>query len=109
MGGHGIARPGMMLGSITGASFHLRQFAARLTYLLTHVFIQRVLSGTCRENQGKPGKVQKELATEWYDWLRAKPSANIQLSDMVTFSMGNAANLNFDALNDPQFLFDHIT
>jgi hypothetical protein len=69
MGDHRISRPGLMLGSIMGASLGLRHFAARLNYLLTHVFIQRVLSGTCRENQGKPGTVQRELATVWYNWL----------------------------------------
>ena len=99
----------MMLGSITGASLGLPWFAARLNYLLTHVFIKPVLSESCGDNQGNPGKVQRELATEWYKWLQAEPSANVRLLDAITFAMGNGATFHFDALNDPQFLFDHIT
>lgn len=109
MGGHGIARPGMMMGKVSEASPALRRFSARMSYLLTHVFIHRVLNGTSRENQGNPSKVRKELASDWYDWLQAKPSDNIRISDTITFALGNGTTVHFDALNDPRLLFDHIT
>lgn len=108
-GGFGIARPGLMDGKVKVASDGLRRFSARLGYLLTHVFIARVLSGTCREQQGYPSKIRRRLAANWYVWLKANPSSNIRLPDAITFSIGNGAIIHFDSLNDPRFLFDHIT
>lgn len=108
-GGLGIARPGTMAGKVNMASTGLRHFAARLGYLLTHVFIMRVLSCSSREGQGNSSKVRRELAADWFEWLQANPYADIRLPEAVTFSFGNGATLHFDALNDPRFLFDQVT
>jgi hypothetical protein len=76
---------------------------------MTHVFVHRVLSGTCRQQQGYLSKICRRLAANWYVWLQANPSSNIRLPDAITFSIGNGATIHFDSLNDPSFLFDHIT
>jgi hypothetical protein len=107
---HGTARVGWEL--LVPVRWPVRStchFAARLAYLLTHVFIMRVLSCSSREGQGNSSKVRRELAADWFEWLQANPYADIRLPEAVTFSFGNGATLHFDALNDPRFLFDQVT
>jgi hypothetical protein len=81
MGGLGIARPGIMMGKIKHASMGLCRFTARLGYLSTHVFIQPILSGTCREQQGNPSPIRREFAAELYDWMQIHPFSSTRLPD----------------------------
>jgi hypothetical protein len=108
-GAAGIALPGLMEGKVEQSSLKLKRFCGRMAYLLGHVLVDRMLSGTTRSNQGIPSDDRLGMTLKFREWLQTKQTMRLRSVEAITMSLSSTgASPHYDSQNDSRRQFDHI-